>query len=87
MVGIEILDATEVLGAGTVPNIVLENISFKVAEIGKAIAFWKLNSIYSSLRMVFTGRNRERLLFLKGTKPCFNQNSFATSFLVSTLRA
>ncbi|XWK87848.1 MAG: DUF2283 domain-containing protein [Phormidium sp.] len=31
LVGIEILDATEVLGAGNVPNVVLENISFTVA--------------------------------------------------------
>ena len=31
LVGIEILDATEVLGAGSVPNVVLENISFTVA--------------------------------------------------------
>ena len=31
LVGIEILDATEVLGAGNVPNVVLENISFSVA--------------------------------------------------------
>ena len=31
LVGIEILDATEVLGAGNVGNVVLENISFSVA--------------------------------------------------------
>ncbi|MFB2897876.1 DUF2283 domain-containing protein [Aerosakkonemataceae cyanobacterium BLCC-F50] len=31
LVGIEILDATEVLGAGNVPNVVLKNISFTVA--------------------------------------------------------
>lgn len=31
LVGIEILDATQVLGAGTVPNVVLKNISFTVA--------------------------------------------------------
>ncbi|OKH31545.1 hypothetical protein NIES2119_28470 [[Phormidium ambiguum] IAM M-71] len=31
LVGIEILDAREVLGAGNVPNVVLENISFTVA--------------------------------------------------------
>ncbi|MBD2183610.1 DUF2283 domain-containing protein [Planktothrix sp. FACHB-1355] len=31
LVGIEILDASEVLGAGNVPNVVLENISFSVA--------------------------------------------------------
>lgn len=31
LVGIEVLDATEVLGAGNVPNVVLENISFSVA--------------------------------------------------------
>jgi uncharacterized protein YuzE len=31
LVGIEILDATQVLGAGSVPNVVLENISFTVA--------------------------------------------------------
>lgn len=31
LVGIEILDATEVLGAGNNPNVVLENISFTVA--------------------------------------------------------
>ncbi len=31
LVGIEILDATQVLGAGSVPSIVLENISFTVA--------------------------------------------------------
>jgi len=32
LVGIEILDAKEVLGAGNVPNVVLENISFTVAS-------------------------------------------------------
>ena len=32
LVGIEILDAREVLGAGNVPNVVLENISFTVAS-------------------------------------------------------
>jgi uncharacterized protein YuzE len=31
LVGIEILDATQVLGTGSVPNVVLENISFTVA--------------------------------------------------------
>ena len=31
LVGIEVLDTTEVLGAGNIPNIVLENISFTVA--------------------------------------------------------
>jgi len=31
LVGIEVLDATEVLGAGNIPNVVLENISFTVA--------------------------------------------------------
>lgn len=31
LVGIEILDATEILGAGNIPNVVLENISFTVA--------------------------------------------------------
>ena len=31
LVGIEILDATQVLGAGSVPDVVLENISFTVA--------------------------------------------------------
>jgi uncharacterized protein YuzE len=31
LLGIEILDATQVLGAGSVPNVVLENISFTVA--------------------------------------------------------
>ncbi len=31
LVGIEVLDATEVLGAGSVPDVVLENISLKVA--------------------------------------------------------
>jgi uncharacterized protein YuzE len=30
LVGIEILDATEVLGSGNVPEVVLENISFTV---------------------------------------------------------
>jgi uncharacterized protein YuzE len=32
LVGIEVLDATEVLGAGNIPNVVLENISFTVAS-------------------------------------------------------
>jgi uncharacterized protein YuzE len=31
LVGIEVLDATQVLGAGNVPDVVLENISLKVA--------------------------------------------------------
>ncbi|CAD5979028.1 hypothetical protein PCC9214_04457 [Planktothrix tepida] len=31
LVGIEVLDGTEVLGAGNLPNVVLENISFTVA--------------------------------------------------------
>ncbi|MGB8687113.1 MAG: DUF2283 domain-containing protein [Microcoleus sp.] len=31
LVGIEVLDATQVLGSGTVPNVVLENIAFTVA--------------------------------------------------------
>jgi len=31
LVGIEVLDATQILGAGSVPDVVLENISFKVA--------------------------------------------------------
>ncbi|MFB2881934.1 DUF2283 domain-containing protein [Floridanema aerugineum] len=31
LVGIEVLDATKVLGGGNVPNVVLENISFTVA--------------------------------------------------------
>ena len=31
LVGIEILDAKEVLGTGNVPQVVLENISFQVA--------------------------------------------------------
>ncbi|MCL1468107.1 DUF2283 domain-containing protein [Argonema galeatum] len=31
LVGIEVLDATQVLGAGSIPNVVLENISFTVA--------------------------------------------------------
>jgi uncharacterized protein YuzE len=31
LVGIEVLDATQVLGTVSVPNIVLENISFTVA--------------------------------------------------------
>jgi len=30
LVGIEVLDATQILGAGSVPDVVLENISFKV---------------------------------------------------------
>ncbi|MEG4282491.1 DUF2283 domain-containing protein [Microcoleus sp. A006_D1] len=31
LVGIEVLDATQVLGGGNIPNVVLENISFSVA--------------------------------------------------------
>jgi len=31
LVGIEVLDATQVLGTGNIPNVVLENISFTVA--------------------------------------------------------
>lgn len=31
LVGIEVLDATQVLGTGSVSNVVLENISFTVA--------------------------------------------------------
>lgn len=31
LVGIEVLDATQVLGTGSIPNVVLENISFTVA--------------------------------------------------------
>ncbi|MCL1465395.1 DUF2283 domain-containing protein [Argonema galeatum] len=31
LVGIEVLDATQVLGTGSMPNVVLENISFRVA--------------------------------------------------------
>ncbi|MBW4679630.1 MAG: DUF2283 domain-containing protein [Microcoleus vaginatus WJT46-NPBG5] len=31
LIGIEILDAKEVLGAGSIPNVVLENVSFTVA--------------------------------------------------------
>jgi len=31
LVGIEVLDATQVLGEGNLPNVVLENISFTVA--------------------------------------------------------
>ena len=31
LVGIEVLDATQVLGAGNIPNVVPENISFSVA--------------------------------------------------------
>ena len=31
LVGIEILDAREVLGAGELPSVILENIQFKVA--------------------------------------------------------
>ncbi|MEZ2318154.1 MAG: DUF2283 domain-containing protein [Microcoleus sp.] len=31
LVGIEVLDATQVLGSGNVPNVVLENIAFTVA--------------------------------------------------------
>lgn len=30
LVGIEVLDAKEVLGSGNIPNVVLENISFTV---------------------------------------------------------
>ncbi len=30
LVGIEVLDAKEVLGSGKIPNVVLENISFSV---------------------------------------------------------
>ena len=30
LVGIEILDATQVLGTGSMPNVVLENLSFTV---------------------------------------------------------
>ena len=30
LVGIEVLDATQVLGSGNVPNVVLENIAFTV---------------------------------------------------------
>ncbi|MGL5874247.1 MAG: DUF2283 domain-containing protein [Xenococcaceae cyanobacterium] len=32
LVGIEILDAKEVLGSGNIPNVVLENIPFTVAS-------------------------------------------------------
>ncbi len=31
LVGIEVLDATQVLGSGNTPNVVLENIAFTVA--------------------------------------------------------
>ena len=31
LVGIEVLDPTQVLGTGNIPNVVLENISFTVA--------------------------------------------------------
>ena len=31
LVGIEVLDATQILGTGNIPNVVLENISFTVA--------------------------------------------------------
>ena len=31
LVGIEVLDATQVLGSGNVPNVVLENIAFTIA--------------------------------------------------------
>ncbi|MFM9264704.1 DUF2283 domain-containing protein [Tychonema sp. BBK16] len=31
LVGIEVLDSTQVLGSGNVPNVVLENIAFTVA--------------------------------------------------------
>ncbi|MEG3931456.1 MULTISPECIES: DUF2283 domain-containing protein [unclassified Microcoleus] len=31
LVGIEVLEATQVLGSGNVPNVVLENIAFTVA--------------------------------------------------------
>lgn len=31
LVGIEVLDATQVLGSGNIPNVVLENIAFTVA--------------------------------------------------------
>jgi uncharacterized protein YuzE len=31
LIGIEVLDATEVLGKGNIPNVVLENIPFTVA--------------------------------------------------------
>jgi len=33
LVGIEILDAKEILGSGNVPNVVLENISFSVQNL------------------------------------------------------
>lgn len=33
LVGIEILDAKEILGSGNVPNVVLENISFSVQTL------------------------------------------------------
>jgi uncharacterized protein YuzE len=33
LVGIEILDAKEILGSGNVPNVVLENIPFSVQTI------------------------------------------------------
>ena len=31
LIGIEVLDATQVLGSGNIPNVVLENIAFTVA--------------------------------------------------------
>ena len=31
LIGIEVLDATQVLGSGSIPNVVLENIAFTVA--------------------------------------------------------
>lgn len=31
LVGVEVLDAKEVLGAGNVPDVILENIGFRVA--------------------------------------------------------
>jgi uncharacterized protein YuzE len=33
LVGIEILDAKEILGSGNVPNVILENIPFSVQTI------------------------------------------------------
>jgi len=41
-------------------------------------------SISNSLKIVLTGKKSDRFVFLKGTKPWFNQNAFACSFLVST---
>ncbi len=32
LVGIEVLDATQVLGSGNIPNVVLENIAFTVLK-------------------------------------------------------